>query len=516
MRTRSAPAEVFEGPPARPVSFDDSEKNPQKPTRALLQTLSIEELASIARLYGLDKLYCREDRQAAARMLPLAQSIKPPDKLKRIEKFLADLSWEQLVTILISLARRRMGNPPRDAGAEYFAWICEILKKSQLRHDAVCGLALCDADSVASWRMRQICSENGLAPWWDAVQARLGCGELVFLTGRPVPLLCDELTEVSQLVATCHVASASAPKSELDQLLQNCDVLYIGGKHDKSLERLKQVDCLGVTLIVLNVCSSEKLARQLITKGVRQVSYWPTVVHDPEAVKFGVSFVRNLFDHRIEEAFHKAKQAVCMSERAPRLLSSGQKVREELQVIDVILGRQRSLLTSARGGKTGHVGKRARVLPHTVMNGWVKVQIGETVVPWRVGHWCEAPPLVGQAKSLRKPSTRQICQFDSDLFADTQPDTEDENCTEHSENKGSTANASAAPLKRNALNVSKDAEDVEDTQYFLQCMTAAGRQISPKRPETIECEATQVEDCEDTLVDVDSQDDGQSCKRRRV
>jgi len=372
-----------------------------------------------------------------------------------------------------------------------------------------------------------------------------------------VPLLCDELKKVGQLVSRCHFASANARKSELNRLLQNCDVLYVGGKHDQSLTRLKQLDVLDVTLAILNVCCSEKLARHLISKGVRAVTYWPTFVHDAEAVNFGIAFVRHLFGNRIEEAFHKAKQSVAVSERAPRLLSSRQQVPEQLRAVDVILELHHPAQvplksdSKQRRCKLAHVGKRARILPHTVMNGWVKVQMGDEVTSWRVGHWHLAPTAVrtkqhSMEAALLVPHTivamtptLQTLEVDATAFDDTQPDTEEEDevagraCNVEDDRHAGKASVAS---RQNCQAV--EGEQVEDTQYFLRCMTSSRNLVLSPQPVSpqlqrkraadfdmvatevarqasvvVPCGATQTEDCADTLLDAESQDQSQFCHR---
>lgn len=519
-RSRSAPIEVSSGSSAYAVS-GGHRNPPQKASRHLLRELSVDELAGIARTYGLGKLCCREDQQAAARLLPASTAVEAA-KLRKVDKLLQELTWQQLIALLRSLARRRMGTAHTDAGSEYFEWVCNILLTSQLRDAALCGPVLGDSDSVMAWRMCRICAKHGLMPWWDTVQSRLGGGELVFLTCQPVPLLCDELTKVGQLVGNCQVASAHAHMSELKQLLQNCDVLYVGGKHDKSLSHLNQLEAANVTLAILNVCCSEKLAKHLIGKGVRHVAYWPTSVHDPEAVNFGLTFLHNLFEHRIVEAFHKARQVVSESERAPRLLSNEQ-VRERLCSMDVILEQHKAshspttCASKCRQGRSAYVGRHARVLSHTVMNGWVKVQIGDVITSWRVGHWREVAASAPAGKVMPagsvplQPACVNAAKLDNIPFADTQPDSE-----EDEEDAGASMHGAPEESKENfgspskALSQQVDlkvGDEVEDTQYFLRCM---GANMAPEEGQVVECAATQVDDCEDTLSDVDSQGQGAS------
>merc|ERR1712113_666309 len=65
-----------------------------------------------------------------------------------------------------------------------------------------------------------------------------------------------------------------------------------------------------------------------------------------------------------------------VSERG-RSPSEGTKINSEL----VTLGCRRN------SGQASFAGKQARVLHHTVINGWVNVMVESDIVKWRVGHW---------------------------------------------------------------------------------------------------------------------------------
>mmetsp|Transcript_27317 Transcript_27317/g.50231 ORF Transcript_27317/g.50231 Transcript_27317/m.50231 type:complete len:675 (+) Transcript_27317:88-2112(+) len=460
--------------------------SPQKKTREVLHSLSLEELCGIAHDYGLEKLCCQEDREAALRILPVscpftassASSATEGDAsssssgrrgLRSIRGFLEHLSWEQLITLLRQQARRRMGNPPNDAGAEYFEWVCNILLASQLRDAALCEPALGDTESVMAWRMSHICEAHGLASWWMRVAQRLCCGELVFLTSRAVPLLDDEVRAITRLVARSHVISISAEPAAVDRFLRSCDVIYIGGAHDRELSRLR-LDDLHATLAILNVCSSEKLAKSMLLQGVRHAVYWPTFVHDSEAVAFGIALVRHLFKHRIVEAFAKAKHVVHASERAPRLISGRQEVPEIFQVSEVIL--QHRIPSGAQrfreSGKPGYAGKRARILPHTVMNGWVKVRVGDDILSWRVGHWQEVVASPERPKPACQREMRQLA-----LMAPTRAKAfliEDSVEDDDRAVAPATPAAPAASVANVFCQQAAASPDSEDTQYFLNFM----------------------------------------------
>jgi len=400
-----------------------------------MERFTAEELNRIARVHGLNKLCCREDRQMAERLLPMTR----PGR-QRFDNFFEALSWDQLIGHLHEYAKKLSNSDPNDLEAAYFERVCNILSTSQLRDSGLCEPSLGDGDSVMAWRMGWICAKHGLAAWWNKVELRLGCGTLVFLVGRAAPYLHDELSKVTQQVPYFEVGSTESSSAELQGLLGHCDVLYIAGKHDKSLARLQQLDVSHVTLVVLNVCTSGKLAKEFVARGVRQVVYWPTFVHDVEAVNFGVAFVGYLFEDCIEDAFSRAKQIIGVAERGPCLLSLNTSVNVKLQPIDVILEHRKAPQKAKMRSKFQHVGKQARVLPHTVLNGWVQVSIDELVIPWRVGHWrelsttnrkthipvsvksphpCIAAPMQASAESL------VVHAVDTEQCADTLPDWQD-------------------------------------------------------------------------------------------
>jgi len=400
-RSRSAPAGGAVGQCAG-IGPGPRLPRPQKNTRLELNQLSVHDLTAIAREYGLDQLCCQEDRQAADRALPRASGARRAPKLRAsICVYLRRLSWDELIHLLRATARRRLredqigcpADSARQAAWEYFAYVCEALLRSQLRGDvgpSKAGLGVCE-DSVTAWRMSRLCRELGLRSEWAEVLRRLSRGATVLLEAAPVPRLDDETRRVAQLVPRCRVLSATAPRGVLEQSVRDCDVLYVAGRHGRSLgARLRAlrrgVLGGGTALAVLNVCRSGSLARHLLSQGVRNVVFWPSEVHDRAALEFGVALVSCLFEHSIVDAFAMARADVQPSERPPRLL------RRRPQISRVPGGATSGfVLLEQRGrscsGRPEHAGKRAKVLMHTAVNGWIKVNVEEGTLSWRVGHW---------------------------------------------------------------------------------------------------------------------------------
>lgn len=247
-----------------------------------------------------------------------------------------------------------------------------------------------------------VCLDN----LWDEVMRRLGCGDMLFVTARPAPMLDEEIKHIQEIVGHCHVASVYTEKYDLERLLFCCDVLYVGGMHDQALSCIEKLGTLKLSLAILNVCRSEKLAKHLLSQGVGLVSYWPAAVHDAEAVAFGISFVQNLFRLNIAEAFAEAVRKLPVSERAPRLLSrtGRDKQRHHFPVGDVILESRGS-----NSGKPSYAEHVAQILRHTAFKGWVKVHVAGEVINWRVGHW----RMAGSAGHV------EDCRKDTSNLADT-------------------------------------------------------------------------------------------------
>jgi len=396
-RSRSAPTEAALAP-CWPLRDNSGPRvRPTKATRKVLQSLSVEELSGIAREYGLKKLCCPEDQRVATRLLPESH-VRPLAQLQPSTcRLLESLSWDQLIGLLRELAHRRMGtnvgaaghhrSPCSSAGAEYLAWVFDVLLGSQLRDDAPCQLAAAD-ESLMAWRSSRICADYDLTHLWEEVARRLGgsCGSLLYLFSRPVPRLDEELRCIRRLVSSCHAVSIGHAMDwgELECLIRSCDVLYVGGMHDRALNRLKQIGGgLRLSMAILNVCCSGKLAKHLVSRGVRHATYWPAFVSDSEAASFGVGLVNSLFEDCIADAFERAKFGVSCLERAPKLISRAQ-LHPNTNVVDAddVVLEQRGI-----SGKPGYAEKPAKVLPHTAVNGWVRVCVGEDIVSWRAGHW---------------------------------------------------------------------------------------------------------------------------------
>jgi len=133
----------------------------------------------------------------------------------------------------------------------------------------------------------------------------------------------------------------------------------------------------------------------LLSKGVRHVVCWPSEVHDFEAASFGIRLTTLLLERNIAEAFGRAAEGVGHSERAPKLLvqSVAPQAVRRLASLWVVLERRGKTETKTETKIRQHrsctsiLGKEAKVLPHTAVNGWVRVEVGGRAVAWRVGHW---------------------------------------------------------------------------------------------------------------------------------
>jgi len=373
-------------------------RRPQRNSREALDRLGLPELSLIAREYGLRRLRCQEDLQAADGALPLVGRPAAPGWASRVHGFLDRLTWTELINTLQETARRRLHRlrDLRDhspAGLreltswEYFECVCGVLFESRLRGRGPPGSCDAEGNSVMAWRMRRLCTEQGLLSCWEEVLRRLGCGWLLFCTALPMPHLSDELRRVTQMVPHYRVLPGTrADKAVLERSLYGCDVLYVAGGHGREPRGLRLCNVRGLPLAILNMCRTELLARHLLHRGVRYVAYWPAEVHDREAVEFGVEFVRSLFRHSIQEAFSRATACVCRAERPPKLLAWQLQVPRPLIPADaglVVLERRGHYAS----GAADFAGKIAQVLSHTALNGWVRVCVGAEVISWRVGHW---------------------------------------------------------------------------------------------------------------------------------
>eukprot|EP00927_Polykrikos_kofoidii_P045413 TRINITY_DN39399_c0_g1_i1.p1 TRINITY_DN39399_c0_g1~~TRINITY_DN39399_c0_g1_i1.p1 ORF type:complete len:595 (-),score=90.80 TRINITY_DN39399_c0_g1_i1:39-1823(-) len=383
-------------------------RRPQRKTRSQLDSLSIEDWVNILRIYGIDKLGCPESVRVAQRRIPALSQTAVPSALARLNTYLEDVSWDQLLLIVKHYATRAAESPPvwddtggasatasafgQREGAAYVVQVCNELSGMQLRDVTV-------ADSAsAAWRAARFCEMLGCGLLWDEVMRRYPCNMLL-LTARRAPLLDTEVQRIKSILGDrCRVESISANLEELEHLASGCHVLYVAGVHGRAVSSLRRLKSLQPSLAILNTCNSKRLARHLVACGIGCVSYWPAAVHDDEAVCFGVNFVNNLHLMPDKEAFAKAKAQVSCAERAPLLLSRQPDAANAPTVVLEIRGK-----TTKKSKLEGRV---ARVLWHTASTGWVKVQVDNEVLPWRVGHWRPATDDGGSSPS--KADSRKV------------------------------------------------------------------------------------------------------------
>jgi len=364
--------------------------------------------------------------------LPAWPHVQPPNALRRVHSYLQNLSWEELVSQIRELAHRHMGlDRTINPSAEYLAHVCDVLLRSQLRDDNQSGYTA--DDSIIAWRMFRACEVLGLEIFWKEVTNRLANGSMACLFARTMPRLFEEIEQIRNLVPRCDVACLTGGPHDVENLVRGCDVLYVCGMQDATLWLLKSFCQWRASLAVLNVCRAGKLAKHLASCGVRHVVYWPALVHDSEAARFGVAFVDFLFVHSVVDAFARSKAGISNSERVPKLINGTRKTPEDcLAGTPYVVLEQRSAIMES--GKLAFTERCAKVLEHTARNGWVKVSIDGQVVSWRKGHWRQAkknevPAAV--ASSFRKANS--ACSETVIEPADTQLDVEEATATEADE-----------------------------------------------------------------------------------
>lgn len=384
-------------------------RRPQRQTRQRLDGLPLEDLARLLREHGLPRLGSPEDRRTAERALPLPEwsaAEGGPLRVPRVDGFLERCTWSELVNTLQDTARRHLqvlrglGEETPEALREVRAWeyfesVCDSLFRARLRGSGAAAVPETDSsswpgdignNSLVAWRVGSLCAELGLLAHWEEVLRRLGRGSTLFLTALPVPHLSDELQVVTRLVPSYTVMSAVVQTSaNLEVPLWGCDVLYVAGEHGRGLPGLRFAHVPRMPLAVLNICRSEALGRRLLSSGVQHVVCWPAEVHDHEATEFGIALVRRLFEDNIAEAFSKAVAGVCLAERAPRLLVQPSQIPQSLGA-----GTRGVVLAAkyqSNSGPLKYAGKTAQVLFHTAANGWVRVNVGGSIISWRMGHW---------------------------------------------------------------------------------------------------------------------------------
>jgi len=379
------------------------DRRPEKRTRKLMEKLSISEVTAIAYAYGPELLCGREDRAVAERLLPIPSPSAGSQRSRRqkrvIHSFLSGLSWNELIDALRHIASKRLTDletsraaaDERDkakldskvASWRYFEDVCVTLLRSHLR-DMASGspVGAFDGSCSVTWRMGNLCKQLGVYSLWQDVTRRSGHGRTIVLLSRQVPRLEEELRRLQDCVPQCWVIRSRAiSAAKLTQVLSDCEVLYIAGKHDHTLAKVVEQSCVtqSVSLAILNTCRSERLARRLLVKGVQHVICWPADVHDEDAARFGATLVSCLLESSIDDSFARASLGVRSSERQPLLL----KQSATTQTTRVILERR------GHSGSQSHHGMPATVLLHTASNGWVHVRVGSDRISWRLGHWRE-------------------------------------------------------------------------------------------------------------------------------
>jgi len=352
------------------------------------------------------------DRALAEQALPRAPGGPNGERCRRrplsiAHGYLLSLSWAELLHRLQVTAQRHFDdmsptdNPfGREAWA-YFLQVCSALSVAHLRGDTgrPCSNGLVLGGRLASLHLGHLCRRGTAAACWAEVMRRLGRHSLLLVRVKATPCLADEVRQVTSLVPGSAVCSLTSVGSRLEDLASSAEVLYVAGRHARELGAALERCCLvGIGLAVLNICRSEVVGRRLLTKGVQHVVCWPSEVHDSEAAAFGTRLVSLLLDKTISEAFDNAVADVGHSERAPKLLIQSlplQEIRRSTSLWVVLEHRGK-----ARNRSNKPILGRAKVLPHTAVNGWVRVEVGGRAMAWRVGHW----RLIGQAEADPGPA----------------------------------------------------------------------------------------------------------------
>jgi hypothetical protein len=176
------------------------------------------------------------------------------------------------------------------------------------------------------------------------------------------------------------------------QSLDNVAVLYVAGHYDGRSLPFDAVSLSHVWLVVLNMCKTETVARQLLQQGVPNVVCWPTKVPDGLAADFGVNLIAGTLELEIDEAFHQAVEALPKSECRPILLRKAVECNHEQPDYVILQCPHTTTAKNFAPGDTASaknfaVGKEAKVLWHTSHNGWVSVTVDGISLKWRVGNW---------------------------------------------------------------------------------------------------------------------------------
>merc|ERR1712032_200505 len=107
-------------------------------------------------------------------------------------------------------------------------------------------------------------------------------------------------------------------------ILRGAEVLYVIGDHTSvDMKLLEELNVAGLTLVVLNMCRTYKLGKQMSGKGAHFVSCWSTMIPDKLAVDFGITMMERLSVSAVSEAFEHAKALVPVGERPPVLINAG-------------------------------------------------------------------------------------------------------------------------------------------------------------------------------------------------
>jgi len=383
-RCRSAPSRLARG---QVTGSDGSAyRRPQKATRERLEQLSVAELAGLLHEYGLPKLCCEEDYRLAESSLPcLGPSLA--EKRQIFADYLERLSWRQLLLLVrecLDRGPRRHGNVSEVLMADYLSQVCANLEQGHLR-----DVPQSKQDSVLSWRMRNSCVNLGLSCLWDEMSFRLNRNELIVATcGCETTLLQqEEIAKLRICVEDCRV-------QPLDNLLKDplslnrAAVLYVTGHYGGEALEFDRLNFTNVWLVVLNMCKTETLAKRVLQQGAAHVICWPAQVPDSIALDFGVALISETFQSSIIESFSQALEVLPSSSRQPKLLlrSSDRPVPPLEEKPEHVVLHLRDVGSSANS-KTVYKGKKAQVLWHTSVNGWVLVAVDSEVIKWRVGQW---------------------------------------------------------------------------------------------------------------------------------
>jgi len=218
--------------------------------------------------------------------------------------------------------------------------------------------------------------------WWQEASHRLHRKMLLVATCSPTPLLINEIHQMCEIVPDSMVL----PLEELvrrPEELEKAAVLCISGHYNGERLPFSLPPVSGISLVILNMCRTKTLAKHIIGCCTPHVIYWPSDIPDGIAVDFCVELMKQLRIMSVSDALETAAAIVPHSERAPKLLSNTMK---HLDVsnndLDFVVLEQRG-----KSGQRDFAGRIARVIHHTAVKGWVKVEVGTQCISWRVGHW---------------------------------------------------------------------------------------------------------------------------------